>query len=82
MIEDAVKEQVAACLAVEIPQELQDEVARTKTELDEAQRLLHNAYVLRDPVPSSLNTALLTGRSLAARVKRRMNFFVKMKTKR
>ncbi|KAJ8454553.1 hypothetical protein ONZ45_g19260 [Pleurotus djamor] len=43
MIEDAVKEQVAACLAVEMPQELQDEVARTKTELDEAQRLLHNA---------------------------------------
>lgn len=45
MIDKVVQEQVAACLAAEIPQEVQDEVARTKAELDIAQRELHNSSV-------------------------------------
>jgi hypothetical protein len=42
-IDRLVEEQVAACLMTHIPQELQDEVAKSKRELEALQRALHNS---------------------------------------
>lgn len=42
-IDELVKEHVAECLKIHIPQDLQEEVASSKRELDELNIRLHNS---------------------------------------
>ncbi|KAL4263884.1 hypothetical protein AB1N83_004956 [Pleurotus pulmonarius] len=73
MIDKIVQEQVAACLAAEIPQEVQDEVARTKAELDIVQRELHNSQsqaaneFLREGGDEKINTIFMGNGEVSSR---------------
>ena len=44
-MDQLVQERVSECLKTHIPQELQDEVARSKMELKQVRLELHNSYV-------------------------------------
>ncbi|KAJ8697036.1 hypothetical protein PTI98_006845 [Pleurotus ostreatus] len=73
MIDKIVQEQVAACLAAEIPQEVQDEVARTKAELDIVQRELHNSQsqaaneFLREGGDEKINTIFMSNGEVSSK---------------
>ena len=59
-----VQERVAECLKSHIPQELQDEVARSKNELKQVRLALHDSYVEFDLYLQPIYHRILLGKAV------------------